>query len=215
RAAAGAAGGSLDRLYGYEVSPVLGRKVMQGLSAGRVQSVATRLVVERERDRMRFVAADYWDLLATLEPDSFTARLTGVDGKRVAQGRDFGQEGSLRTKDAVQLSERDVRELAATLDGADFRVASVDEKPYTRRPAPQPPREAAASNVRPSPQKRRRAPKTLNENANIPHTPPPPTPLPEAPLPAARDRAGELAGADALPPPPRRYERKVKNAQEA
>ena len=86
----------LDRLYGYEVSPVLWRKIMQGLSAGRVQSVATRLVVERERERMRFVAADYWDIVATFEPGGFTARLTSVDGRRVAQGRDFAQDGTLR-----------------------------------------------------------------------------------------------------------------------
>jgi len=83
----------LDRLYGYGVSPVLWRKIMQGLSAGRVQSVATRLVVERERERMRFVAADYWDIVATFEPGAFTARLAAVDGKRVAQGRDFGRTG--------------------------------------------------------------------------------------------------------------------------
>ena len=76
----------LDRLYGYEVSPVLWRKIMQGLSAGRVQSVATRLVVERERERMLFVAADYWDIVATFAPGEFTARLAAVDGRRVAQG---------------------------------------------------------------------------------------------------------------------------------
>src|SRR5690349_8981655 len=105
----------LDRLYGYEVSPVLWRKVMQGLSAGRVQSVATRLVVERERERMRFVAADYWDLVATLEPDSFTARLTAVDGKRVAQGRDYSQDGALRTADTVQLAEPDACDLSNKL----------------------------------------------------------------------------------------------------
>src|SRR3954447_10947093 len=93
----------LDRLYGYEVSPVLWRKVMKGLSAGRVQSVAMRLVVERERERMKFVVADYWDVVATFDPGSFSARLTAVDGKRVAQGRDFGRDGVLRTKDAVQL----------------------------------------------------------------------------------------------------------------
>ena len=93
----------LDRLYGYEVSPVLWRKIMQGLSAGRVQSVATRLVVERERERMKFVAADYWDIVATYEPGGFTARLTSVDGRRVAQGRDFAQDGKLRHADAVQL----------------------------------------------------------------------------------------------------------------
>src|SRR4051812_48386385 len=114
----------LDRLYGYEVSPVLWRKVMQGLSAGRVQSVATRLVVERERERMQFVAADYWDIAATLDPGNFTARLSAVDGKRVAQGRDFAQDGALRTKDAVQLTEADARDLAEKLGGAEFRVAS-------------------------------------------------------------------------------------------
>src|SRR4051794_38629728 len=89
----------LDRLYGYEVSPVLWRKIMQGLSAGRVQSVATRLVVERERERMRLVAAEYWDIVATLDPGSFTARLTSVEGRRVAQGRDFGQDGKQRSRD--------------------------------------------------------------------------------------------------------------------
>jgi len=125
----------LDRLYGYEVSPVLWRKVMQGLSAGRVQSVATRMVVERERERMAFVAAEYWDVLATFEPGEFNARLSAVDGKRVAQGRDFDQQGRLRTKDAVQVTEQEARALAAALEGAEFTVASVEEKPYTRRPA--------------------------------------------------------------------------------
>src|SRR4051812_14735578 len=107
----------LDRLYGYEVSPVLWRKIMQGLSAGRVQSVATRLVVERERERMQFVAADYWDILGTFDPGTFTARLAAVDGKRVAQGRDFGQDGELKSKDTIQLPEADARELAKELDG--------------------------------------------------------------------------------------------------
>src|SRR5436190_12773795 len=105
----------LDRLYGYEVSPVLWRKIMQGLSAGRVQSVATRLVVERERERMKFVVADYWDVVATFDPGSFSARLTAVDGKRVAQGRDFGQDGRLRNDDVVQLDEQRARDLARGL----------------------------------------------------------------------------------------------------
>src|SRR5919205_2115995 len=108
----------LDRLYGYEVSPVLWRKIMQGLSAGRVQSVATRLVVERERERMRFVAANYWDIVATFVPGDFTARLASVDGRRVAQGRDFDQQGRLRNAEAVQLTEDDARGLAAALEGA-------------------------------------------------------------------------------------------------
>src|SRR4051794_1596232 len=125
----------LDRLYGYEVSPVLWRKIMQGLSAGRVQSVATRLVVERERERMLFVAADYWDIVATLDPGGFNARLTGLDGRRIAQGRDFGQDGKLRNPDTAQLTEAEARRLAAGLEGAAFEVTSVEEKPYTRRPA--------------------------------------------------------------------------------
>src|SRR5437588_3634218 len=95
----------LDRLYGYEVSPVLWRKIMQGLSAGRVQSVATRLVVERERERMKFVAAAYWDVVATFAPGRLAARLASVDGKRVAQGRDFERDGTLKTADTVQLDE--------------------------------------------------------------------------------------------------------------
>ncbi|HEY4999937.1 MAG TPA: DNA topoisomerase, partial [Usitatibacter sp.] len=107
----------LDRLYGYEVSPVLWRKIMQGLSAGRVQSVATRLVVERERERMKFVAAGYWDIVATYAPGDFTARLVGVDGKRVAQGRDFERDGTLKTADAVQVDEGDARALAEALEG--------------------------------------------------------------------------------------------------
>src|SRR6516162_4993951 len=87
----------LDRLYGYEVSPVLWKKVMRGLSAGRVQSVATRLVVQRERERMAFRAAEWWDLLATFLPESFQARLVALDGRRVATGRDFGSDGQART----------------------------------------------------------------------------------------------------------------------
>src|SRR5665213_4147578 len=101
----------LDRLYGYEVSPVLWRKIMQGLSAGRVQSVATRLVVERERERMQFVAAGYWDVVATFAPGAFTARLAAVDGKRVAQGRDFGRDGELKNADTEQITEADARAL--------------------------------------------------------------------------------------------------------
>ena len=125
----------LDRLYGYEVSPVLWKKVMPRLSAGRVQSVATRLVVERERERMAFVSAAYWDIEGTFDPSHFTARLVSVDGARVAQGRDFGSDGTLKSE-ARQLTEEDALGLADRLDGADFSVRSVEEKPYTKRPAP-------------------------------------------------------------------------------
>src|SRR5215467_9314791 len=105
----------LDRLYGYEVSPVLWKKVMRGLSAGRVQSVATRLVVERERERMAFRAAEWWDLLATFDPESFEARLVSLGGQRVAQGRDFGPDGRLRG-DARALDEDEARGLASRLE---------------------------------------------------------------------------------------------------
>jgi DNA topoisomerase-1 len=128
----------LDRLYGYEVSPVLWRKVRQGLSAGRVQSVATRMVVERERERMAFVAASYWDVEAEVTPraskEPFTARLTGVDGRRVASGRDFGDDGRLKGS-AVHLDQSAARAIAQRLRSAEVTVTDVAEKPYTRRPA--------------------------------------------------------------------------------
>ena len=124
----------LDRLYGYEVSPVLWKKVMRGLSAGRVQSVATRLVVDRELERIRFVVASYWDVVGTFEPGPFEARLVAVDGKRVAQGRDFGSTGT--TDDSVLvLDEEQATALARDLDGRPFAVTSVEEKPYRRSPA--------------------------------------------------------------------------------
>src|SRR5438445_2711662 len=112
----------LDRLYGYEVSPVLWKKITQGLSAGRVQSVATRLVVERERARMAFRAAHWWDIEATFDPESFQARLVSVGGKRVAQGRDFAGDGQLRNPDALQLDEASARGLAERLEHSSFQV---------------------------------------------------------------------------------------------
>jgi DNA topoisomerase-1 len=209
----------LDRLYGYEVSPVLWRKVMQGLSAGRVQSVATRLVVERERERMQFVAAEYWDIVATLDPGTFTARLAAVDGKRVAQGRDFTQDGTLRVKDAVQLAEADARDLTSKLDGASFAVTSVEEKPYTRRPAApfmtSTLQQEASRKLRLSSQQTMRTAQRLYENGYITYMRTDSTTLSESALTAAREQARELYGADSVPAAPRRYERKVKNAQEA
>jgi DNA topoisomerase I len=209
----------LDRLYGYEVSPVLWRKVMQGLSAGRVQSVATRLVVERERERMRFVAADYWDIVGTFEPGSFTARLSAVEGRRVAQGRDFERDGTLKSADAVQLTEQDARALASALEGAAYRVASVDEKPYTRRPAPpfmtSTLQQEASRKLRFSSQQTMRVAQRLYENGYITYMRTDSTTLSESALTAAREQARSLYGADAVPETPRRYERRVKNAQEA
>ena len=129
----------LDRLYGYEVSPVLWKKVLPGLSAGRVQSVATRLIVERERARMAFRSAAYWDLTAHLlveggDPNEFDATLTAVGGKKVATGRDFDDKGRLSGKDVVVLDETAARGLADRLSGAPFTVTSVQEKPYRRSP---------------------------------------------------------------------------------
>jgi DNA topoisomerase-1 len=209
----------LDRLYGYEVSPVLWRKIMQGLSAGRVQSVATRLVVERERERMRFVAADWWDIVGTFDPGSFDARLSALDGRRVAQGRDFDQQGALRTADAVQLGEDDARSLAAALEGAGFTVTSVEEKPYTRRPAPpfmtSTLQQEASRKLRLSSQQTMRVAQRLYENGYITYMRTDSTTLSESALAAARSQASELYGAEMVPAEPRQYTRKVKNAQEA
>ena len=133
----------LDRLYGYEVSPVLWRKVGPGLSAGRVQSAATRLVVDRERERLAFTSANYWDLTAQLAPDaakpdtdSFQARLARLNGERVASGRDYDESGKLKSK-AIALGETAAIALKAALqeDGVDIAVSSLESKPYTRRPA--------------------------------------------------------------------------------
>ena len=134
----------LDRLYGYEVSPVLWRKVRQGLSAGRVQSVAMRMVVERERERMAFRAAEYWDVTGSFahpEPASaeqegaFAARLVALGEARVATGRDFDDRGTLTTRGAVHLDEAAATAIAGALGEATFAVSSLETKPYTRRPA--------------------------------------------------------------------------------
>jgi DNA topoisomerase I len=209
----------LDRLYGYEVSPVLWKKVTQGLSAGRVQSVATRLIVERERERMAFRAAGYWDIEATFDPGAFNARLVTLDGKRVAQGRDFGPDGDLRADDLAHLDEATARGLAEGLQGSPFAVRSVDEKPYTRKPAG-PFRTAtlqqeASRKLRFSSQTTMRVAQRLYENGYITYMRTDSTSLSDAALSAARAQARELYGADFVPAKPRLYDRKVKNAQEA
>jgi DNA topoisomerase-1 len=208
----------LDRLYGSEVSPVLWKKVMRGLSAGRVQSVATRLVVERERERMAFRAAEWWDLLGTFEPDSFEARLVSVDGQRVAQGRDFGPDGKLRGE-ARALDEEATRGLAERLDGASFTVSRVERKPYGRRPSPpfmtSTLQQEASRKLRYSAQTTMRLAQRLYENGYITYMRTDSTTLSESALTAAREQVASLFGAEYVPPQPRRYERKVKNAQEA
>ena len=209
----------LDRLYGYEVSPVLWKKVMQGLSAGRVQSVAVRLVVERERERRAFVSAGYWDISGTFDPGSFEARLAALDGKRVAQGRDFTQQGELKSDDLARLDEPQARELAAELEGLTFAVRSADEKPYTRRPAApfmtSTLQQEASRKLRYTSQTTMRVAQRLYENGYITYMRTDSTTLSESALTAARRQAVELYGADSIPEQPRRYSRKVKNAQEA
>jgi DNA topoisomerase-1 len=209
----------LDRLYGYEVSPVLWRKVMQGLSAGRVQSVAVRLVVERERERRAFVSAAYWDVQGSFEPGAFGARLAAVDGKRVAQGRDFAQDGTLKSDDLARLDEAEARELAEQLADATFAVRSADEKPYTRRPAApfmtSTLQQEASRKLRFTAQTTMRVAQRLYENGYITYMRTDSTTLSESALAAARRQAVELYGAESIPERPRQYTRKVKNAQEA
>jgi DNA topoisomerase-1 len=208
----------LDRLYGYEVSPVLWKKIMPRLSAGRVQSVATRLVVERERARRAFVAADYWDIEGTFVPGAFTARLVAVDGKRVAQGRDFNSDGVLG-EGAVRLDEAAARSLADALEGLEFAVRTVDEKPYTRRPAPpfmtSTLQQEASRKLRFTSQTTMRVAQRLYENGYITYMRTDSTTLAQSALAAARDQARELYGDDHVPEKARHYDRKVKNAQEA
>jgi DNA topoisomerase-1 len=209
----------LDRLYGYEVSPVLWKKITRGLSAGRVQSVATRLVVERERERMAFRAASWWDIAATFDPESFEARLVTVDGRRLALGRDFGPDGQLRNSEALQLNEEEARGLGSRLENASFHVGRVERKPYSRRPsAPfmtSTLQQEASRKLRFTAQTTMRVAQRLYENGYITYMRTDSTTLSESALTAARAQARELYGPDFVPDAPRRYERKVKNAQEA
>jgi DNA topoisomerase I len=208
----------LDRLYGYEVSPVLWKKVMPRLSAGRVQSVATRLVVDRERERMRFVAASYWDVLGTFEPGSFGARLFALEGKRIAQGRDFAEDGSASSAVRV-VTEDEARTLAAELEGRAFTVEKVDEKPYTRRPAApfrtSTLQQEASRKLRFSSQTTMRVAQKLYENGHITYMRTDSVTLSDAALKAARAHAARAYGEETVPAEPRLYERAVANAQEA
>jgi len=209
----------LDRLYGYEVSPVLWKKIMRGLSAGRVQSVATRLVVERERERMAFVSASWWDIKATFAPDAFEAQLFSVDGRRLATGRDLGPDGQLRDAKLLVLDEPGARGLAERLEGVPFRVRSVESKPYSRRPsAPfmtSTLQQEASRKLRFTAQTTMRVAQRLYENGYITYMRTDSTTLSDSALSAARAQAREIYGTEYVPDKPRRYERKVKNAQEA
>jgi DNA topoisomerase-1 len=217
----------LDRLYGYEVSPVLWKKVMPKLSAGRVQSVATRIIVQRERERMSFRSASYWDIAATMDagaeatPRTFPARMMSVDGARLATGKDFGPDGQLKAsaKDVRVLAEADATRLAGALRGRDFKVSSVEEKPYTRRPyAPfmtSTLQQEAGRKLRFSSERTMRIAQRLYENGYITYMRTDSTTLSETALTAARNQATDLYGSEYVPSSPRQYTRKVKNSQEA
>ncbi len=209
----------LDRLYGYEVSPVLWKKVMTGLSAGRVQSVATRLVVDRERERIAFRSASYWDVEGLFDPGSFSAKLVAVDGRRVATGKDFSDRGVLTRADAAHLTEETATSLAASLQGVPFAVRSVEDKPYRRSPAApfmtSTLQQEASRKLRWGAQRTMRVAQGLYERGYITYMRTDSTTLSESAVNAARAQAAQLYGSDHVSETPRRYDRKVKNAQEA
>jgi DNA topoisomerase I len=210
---------TLDRLYGYQVSPVLWRKVKTGLSAGRVQSPAIRLIVQRERERMRFRAATYWNLLAK-HPTSpaFQSTLFTVAGQRVATGKDFGEKGTLDS-DAKWLDEAAVRALADGLAGRAFTVRSTEKKPY--RSSPKPPfitstlQQEGGRKLNMSAQQVMRVAQGLYERGYITYMRTDSTTLSETAIAASRAQVASLFGEQFLPKEPRQYARKVKNAQEA
>ncbi|AJP02620.1 DNA topoisomerase I [Streptomyces cyaneogriseus subsp. noncyanogenus] len=230
----------LDRLYGYEVSPVLWKKVMPRLSAGRVQSVATRLVVERERERIAFRSAEYWDLTGTFSPTSgfapaggspsgrtgdasdpsaLVARLQTVDGRRVAQGRDFDSLGQLKGANTLHLDEANARALAAALENTQFSVRSVESKPYRRSPyAPfrtTTLQQEASRKLGFGAKATMQVAQKLYENGYITYMRTDSTTLSDTAIAAARAQVTQLYGAGYLPDKPRTYAGKVKNAQEA
>ncbi|MDO5049379.1 MAG: type I DNA topoisomerase [Actinomycetaceae bacterium] len=214
----------LDRLVGYEVSPVLWRKVNRGLSAGRVQSVATRLVVDRERERMAHVSVNYWDIDVDLESgESFTAKVSHVDGLRVAQGRDFTDDGELKKpSEILHLNEDAARKLSEELAGlgaGGAQVDSVEHKPYKRRPAPpfttSTLQQEAGRKLRWNARDTMRTAQSLYENGYITYMRTDSVALSNEALTAARKQARELFGASSVPEKPRVFAKKAKGAQEA
>jgi DNA topoisomerase-1 len=215
----------LDRLYGYEVSPVLWKKVMSGLSAGRVQSVATRLVVDRERERMAFRQASYWDLEGTFDAGAgndarmFPARLYTLDGARIASGGNFDNQGNLKSKDVVHLDRQRAEGLVAALAETTYAVRSVEAKPYRRSPyAPfrtTTLQQEASRKLGMSASVTMSVAQRLYENGFITYMRTDSTTLSDAAINAARNQVRELYGAEYLPDAPRTYASKVKNAQEA
>jgi len=217
----------VDRLYGYEVSPVLWKKVKSKLSAGRVQSVATKILVDRERARMRFVSAEYWDLVATFEPTSgdgagkeFEARLVSLGGKRVASGKDFDPDTGKLVRDDVELVTAEAAaRLRESLESGAFRILSAEEKPYTRSPAApfttSTLQQEGNRKLRFDAKRTMRAAQRLYENGFITYMRTDSVTLSKQAVDLARDAVRETYGAEYLPDEPRTYKGKVQNAQEA
>lgn len=214
----------LDRLYGYDVSPLLWRKIGPKLSAGRVQSVAVRLIVDRERARMAFRPATYWDLTAvfrTREGQNFEAGLTTVNGKRIPTSRDFDPTtGKLKNGDCIQMTEAEIRDLLARLQNAgDCRVANVEDKTFTQRP----PAPFTTSTLQQeanrkhgfSARRTMQVAQSLYENGRITYMRTDSTTLSSEAINAARSMVRSQYGEEYLPASPRQYQTKVKNAQEA
>ena len=213
----------LDRLYGYEVSPLLWRKVRPKLSAGRVQSVAVRLIVERERDRMAFVSATWWDLIARFAKETgaeLETTLVAVDGKRIPVGKDFdSSNGKLKSDNFMLLDGSAARDLAARIASGEFRVTKVEEKPYTTRPyAPfttSTLQQEANRKLGFTARRTMQVAQNLYENGHITYMRTDSTNLASVAVEDARRLIGEHYGNDFLPDGPRSYSGKVKNAQEA
>ena len=213
----------IDRLYGYEVSPLLWRKVRPKLSAGRVQSVAVRLIVERERQRMAFVAATYWDLLGTFaksDAQKFDAELVSVDGRKIPSGKDFDPAtGKLKDASLLLLDEPGGLALVARLQRADFRVSALDDKPFTSKPyAPfttSTLQQEANRKLGFTARRTMQVAQGLYENGHITYMRTDSTTLAQVAVEAARELVTSQYGADYLPNQPRIYQTKVKNAQEA
>jgi DNA topoisomerase I len=214
----------LDRLFGFEVSPVLWKKVMPGLSAGRVQSVATRMIVEREEARMRFRSASFWDIEGHFAPagspdEVFGGTLISVDSARVATGRDFDSTGAVTREDVRVLDEAQATALAGALETAEFSVTSVEQKPFRRSPsAPfitSTLQQEAGRKLGFTASRTMRAAQTLYENGFITYMRTDSITLSPGAVSMARSLAQDLYGADYVPDQPRRYTKKSKNAQEA
>jgi DNA topoisomerase-1 len=213
----------LDRLYGYEVSPLLWRKVRPKLSAGRVQSVAVRLIVQRERDRMAFVSATYWDLLGTFagqQSREFQATLVSVDGRRIPSGKDFDTAtGKLKDDRLLLIDQQQAAALVERLKSAAFHIKSLEERPYTSRPAPpfttSTLQQEANRKLGFTAKRTMRTAQSLYENGHITYMRTDSTSLAQVAVDAARDLVRSVYGQQFLPDQPRVYKSKVKNAQEA